>query len=70
MPSDLSAVLYARLLRHFIGGAYYPRGGPSEIMYQIIPIIERYGGCVLVGASVSKILINESGRANGMIIGS
>ena len=65
VPSDLSVVIYAAMMRHFISGAYYPRGGSSEIVYQIIPIIERYGGRVLVDAPVSKILIDESGKAHG-----
>ena len=68
LPSDLSVILYAVVLNHFVSGAYYPRGGSSEIVYQIIPIIERYGGRVLVDAPVSKILINESGRAHGKMI--
>ena len=57
---------YAQLVNHYIPGAFYPLGGTSEIAFQIIPIIERYGGRVLVDAPVSKILINEKGRANGI----
>ena len=58
---------YAQLVNHYIPGAFYPLGGTSEIAFQIIPIIERYGGRVLVDAPVSKILINEKGRANGIV---
>ena len=68
VPADLCVILYAGLLRHFISGAYYPKGGSSEIVYQIIPVIERHGGRVLVDAPVSKILLNESGKAHGNII--
>ena len=56
---------YGWLMYHFMHGGYYPLGGTSEIAYQIIPIIERYGGRVLVGAPVSKILTDDSGRAIG-----
>ena len=67
VPSDLCVILYAGLLRHFISGAYYPKGGSSEIVYQIIPVIERHGGRVLVDAPVSKILLNESGKIHGNV---
>ena len=53
-------------MSHYSKGAYYPLGGPSEIAFQIIPIIERYGGRVLVDAPVTQILVDEKGRANGM----
>ena len=52
-------------MNHYIPGAYYPLGGTSEIAYQIVPIIERYGGKVLVDAPVTKILVDENGRATG-----
>lgn len=68
LPSELSMHVYAGLLTHFMSGAHYPLGGSSEIAYQIIRNIERYGGKVLVDAPVSNILINESGRAYGKII--
>lgn len=41
-------------------GGYYPRGGSSEIAFQIIPTIERGGGCVLVRAPVRQILLNDA----------
>ena len=40
-------------------------GGPSEIPYRIISVIERNGGCVMVNANVKEILI-ENGRATGV----
>ena len=41
-------------------GGYYPRGGASEIAFQIIPTIEKSGGCVLVRAPVREVLLNEA----------
>ena len=59
-------VNYATLINHYIPGAFYPYGGPGEIAFQIIPIIERYGGRVITDAPVTDILINSNGRAQGM----
>ena len=64
-PSELSMMGYATLINHYIPGAFYPLGGTSEIAFQIIPIIERYGGRVMVDAPVTQILMNEKGRAHG-----
>ena len=58
--------MQSTLLNHFINGAYYPKGGASEIAFHIIPVIRRSGGNVLVRAPVTNILANEEGRAVGM----
>ncbi|KAK3603232.1 hypothetical protein CHS0354_007562 [Potamilus streckersoni] len=68
LPSQLSTLMYAALFNHYLPGAYYPLGGSSEIVYQIIPIIERCGGRVLVDAPVSKIILNKDGRAIGVCV--
>ena len=57
---------YSVVMNHLKTGAFYPLGGPSEIAFQIIPIIERYGGRVMTGAPVTEILVDEKGRANGI----
>lgn len=67
-PSDLSIHAYAGLVLHFIPGAFYPVGGTSEIAFQIIPVIERQGGRVLVDAPVRNIIVNEKGRAVGVTV--
>ena len=64
-PSQLGILEYAQLINHYIPGAFYPVGGTSEIAFQIITIIERLGGRVLVDAPVTKILVNDKGQANG-----
>ncbi|KAK3603230.1 hypothetical protein CHS0354_007559 [Potamilus streckersoni] len=65
-PSQMSILEYGLIINHYMGGAYYPLGGSSEIAFQMIPIIERYGGKVLVNCPISEILIDEAGRAVGV----
>lgn len=48
-------------------GAWYPRGGASQIAYNMIPIIEKAGGAVLVRAPVNRILLNAANEAIGNI---
>ena len=59
-PKDGSFVMHAMLTKHFSHGGYYPKGGASEIAFQIIPTIEKAGGKVLVRAPVREILLNNS----------
>ena len=66
-PDELVLPGYAWIMNHFWNGGFYPLGGPSEIAFQIIPIIERYGGRVLVDAPVTNILVDDTGRANGIV---
>lgn len=65
-PKDSSIVINALLLHHYKRGAYYPKGGASEISYNIIPVIQKSGGNVLVRAPVSQILVNKDGAAYGV----
>lgn len=46
-------------------GAFYPRGGSSEIAFHIIPVIQRAGGAVLTKASVQSVLLDSAGKACG-----
>lgn len=66
-PNDSSFMINALLIHHYKRGAWYPRGGSSEIAFHMIPVIERAGGRVLVRASVSRILLTN-GRATGVAI--
>ncbi|CAG0887367.1 unnamed protein product [Darwinula stevensoni] len=69
LPSEAGFNLLALLHDHFYEGAYYPRGGASEIAFHIIPVIEKSGGKVLVRANVKEILLDESGtRAMGVVV--
>jgi len=66
-PKKQSFFIHASILNHFIEGGYYPVGGPSIFAKEIIPIIEKAGGRVLVRAPVSEILI-EDGKACGVLV--
>ena len=46
------------MIYHYEEGGFYPVGGASEIAFNMIPIIERTGGKVLVRANVKEILYN------------
>ncbi|CAC5387415.1 unnamed protein product [Mytilus coruscus] len=69
VPSKSSQLLHAALFNHYAEGAYYIRGGSSEIPYQIVQRIEALGGKVLVKAPVQKILTDDQGRAMGVLVG-
>ncbi|KAG9350197.1 hypothetical protein JZ751_026550, partial [Albula glossodonta] len=67
-PRDSSTVINALLLHHYKRGAYYPRGGASEIPFHITPVIQKPGGNVLVRAPVNRILVNKDGAAYGVTV--
>ena len=68
IPAQFSLPIYCSLINHYIPGAFYPLGGPSEIPFHMIPIVQSHGGQVLVDARVTQILINVHGNASGKII--
>ena len=49
-PGDSNVMMNSSLFSHFMSGAGYPIGGASQIALNIIPVIERAGGRVLVRA--------------------
>uniref|UniRef100_A0A8C5N8F7 Inactive all-trans-retinol 13,14-reductase-like n=1 Tax=Gouania willdenowi TaxID=441366 RepID=A0A8C5N8F7_GOUWI len=65
-PKDSSILINALLVHHYKRGAYYPKGGASEIAFHIIRTIQKYGGNCLVRAPVSQILVNDQGAAYGV----
>ncbi|CAG5958664.1 unnamed protein product, partial [Menidia menidia] len=65
-PKDSSVLINALLIHHYKRGAYYPKGGASEIAFHIIRTIQKSGGNCLVRAPVSQILVNEKGAAYGV----
>uniref|UniRef100_A0A8D2IUB3 L-amino-acid oxidase n=1 Tax=Varanus komodoensis TaxID=61221 RepID=A0A8D2IUB3_VARKO len=65
---DSSFFMTALLIHHYSFGAWYPRGGSSEIPFHIIPVIERSGGAVLTKACVGQILVSENGKAVGVTV--
>ncbi|XP_014886823.1 putative all-trans-retinol 13,14-reductase [Poecilia latipinna] len=65
-PKESSILINALLMHHYKRGAYYPKGGSSEIAFHIIRTIQKYGGSCLVRAPVSQILVDEKGAAYGV----
>ncbi|NXA57330.1 RETST reductase, partial [Nothocercus julius] len=68
LPSRASFSLHGILVNHFLGGAWYPRGGAGEIAFHTIGVIQRAGGAVLGRAPVSRILLDGRGRACGVSV--
>ncbi|KAK4020459.1 hypothetical protein OUZ56_002435 [Daphnia magna] len=68
-PSRVSFSMMSLLHVHCCEyGSCYPIGGASEMPYQIVPVIERSGGRVLMKAHVSQIL-TEGGKVVGVRVG-
>ena len=68
-PKNASFFIHASIVNHYLEGGYYPKGGPQEIIKQIIPVIEKAGGRVLVGKKVKNIIINyDTNTAKGVVM--
>ncbi|XP_046722843.1 all-trans-retinol 13,14-reductase-like [Silurus meridionalis] len=67
-PKDASFSMHSLLVCHYMNGAWYPKGGASQIAYNMIPIIEKAGGAVLVRAPVNRILLNSANEAIGVSV--
>ncbi|XP_063077027.1 inactive all-trans-retinol 13,14-reductase-like [Engraulis encrasicolus] len=67
-PRDASVVLNALFFHHYKRGAYYPKGGASEVPFHISNTIRKYGGEVLVRAPVTEILLDSNGAACGVAV--
>ncbi|XP_054080464.1 all-trans-retinol 13,14-reductase-like [Rissa tridactyla] len=67
-PQDSSFMVNVLMVHHYQRGAWYPRGGASEIAFHIAPLIERAGGAVLVRAPVTRILVSSAGTAVGVVV--
>uniref|UniRef100_A0AAR2K0H4 All-trans-retinol 13,14-reductase n=1 Tax=Pygocentrus nattereri TaxID=42514 RepID=A0AAR2K0H4_PYGNA len=57
IPKEASFSMHSLLLCHYMPGAWYPKGGASEIAFHMIPIIEKAGGAVLVRAPVNQSVL-------------
>ncbi|XP_072550131.1 all-trans-retinol 13,14-reductase-like [Salminus brasiliensis] len=68
IPKEASFSMHSLLFCHYMPGAWYPKGGASEIAYHMIPIIEKAGGAVLVRAPVNRILLNDANEAIGVSV--
>lgn len=57
-PGRSAFAMHAMLVRHYIGGASYPRGGASSLAKSIVPVIEAAGGQVVYSAEVDQLLLD------------
>ncbi|XP_017694220.1 PREDICTED: all-trans-retinol 13,14-reductase-like [Lepidothrix coronata] len=67
-PRDSSFLANVLMVHHYQRGAWYPRGGASEIAFHAVPVIERAGGAVLVRAPVTRVLVSPTGTALGVAV--
>ncbi|XP_068852727.1 all-trans-retinol 13,14-reductase-like [Aphelocoma coerulescens] len=67
-PRDSSFLVNALMVHHYQRGAWYPRGGASEVAFHAVPVIERAGGAVLVRAPVTRVLVSAAGTALGVAV--
>ncbi|NXP42513.1 RETST reductase, partial [Leiothrix lutea] len=67
-PKDSSFLVSALMVHHYQRGAWYPRGGSSEVAFHAVPVIERAGGAVLVRAPVTRVLVSAAGTALGVAV--
>ena len=67
VPKHSHFGMQSMLLQHYQHGAFYPVGGASEIALNVIPVIERTGGKVLVKADVQEILYNGK-KVHGALV--
>jgi len=64
-PKQMSFLMHAGAVSHYMHGAYYPVGGGSQIARLAIPVIKNAGGDVFSYARVEKILV-KAGRTEGV----
>lgn len=64
-PSKSCFGVHAQIVRHYLGGAWFPDGGSGRIARGIEQGIEAAGGEIRVAAEVTRIIV-ENGRAAGV----
>ncbi len=64
-PSRSSFAMQALVVKHFLHGAYYPKGGAQEIAYGLLGAVAKAGGWTRIHADVAEILVDD-GRAVGV----
>lgn len=64
-PSRSAFGVHAQIVRHYLGGAWFPDGGSGRIARGIEQGIEAAGGAVRVAAEATRIIV-ENGRAVGV----
>jgi all-trans-retinol 13,14-reductase len=60
-PKKASFFIHASIVNHYLEGGWFPKGGTGVIANEICKTIKSYGGEVLVGKKVSKIMCDNAG---------
>jgi len=68
-PSKASAVMHARVVDHYIGGAYFVRGGGQPMVEALLSAVKDGGGEVRLRSKVERIIV-EGGKAVGVELAS
>lgn len=66
-PERTATLMHARIVGHYMNGAYYPEGGGQMIPARLIEVIEACGGEVRTLSPVERIVVEE-GRATGVVL--
>ncbi|HEY4645833.1 MAG TPA: NAD(P)/FAD-dependent oxidoreductase [Steroidobacteraceae bacterium] len=66
-PRESSFGMHAIIMRHYLGGAYYPVGGSKSFASALIPVIEQGGGKVRTRAQVTGLTV-ENGAIAGVLL--
>jgi len=64
-PKQSSFYMHASVARHYFDGGSFPVGGSSQIVKTIDPVIEAFGGTILINAEVAEVMI-ENNVAKGV----
>ncbi len=64
-PSRSCFAMQALVVKHFLHGAYYPKGGSQQIANGLLGTVAKAGGWTRIRADVEQILI-ENGKAIGV----
>lgn len=64
-PGETAIFMHARLIDHYMGGAFYPEGGGQMMAARLIQVIEACGGEVRTLSPVKQILV-DNGAVRGV----
>jgi all-trans-retinol 13,14-reductase len=64
-PSQTAVIMHARIIGHYMSGAFYPEGGGQTLAARLLQVIEACGGEVRTLAPVGRIVV-EGGAATGV----
>lgn len=60
-PKTASFFIHASIVNHYLEGGWFPKGGTGVIANEMCKTINVYGGEVLVGKKVTRILCDKEG---------